>query len=621
MPGYVAIGGLSVSAQTLGQLLASKTQITVPMYQRPYSWTRTHIDTLIDDMEAEINKPNKNQRALFLGTVVFNVENADGHESVDLIDGQQRLVTLALIQNWWLRELSKFESTKGGAVQHMLREMLFNDDLDNPEDAPDSELREKLRLVPAQTDQANFQSLVRRGKAASSGRFRISTSFKVLEDKFNSMCLRRAKLEGVDPASDETRYQQIVVNVADAIKDLMERRMTFGVIEVREPLNPFAVFESLNSKGLELAASDLIKNFLLKQLPQSLRQDALTSWDAMVDTVPQDKIVDFLRAWYIANHGLVQRAHLYPAFRTLLQSRQSINRSLEAWNEAAWWFRSLADGKIHDSHPAFQGKSPQPVLQRALRRWEQLGFKQGVAVLLAFVANEQADSGSKEGQLRVARAMELLEAAYVRLFVTRNVRGSVFEAKLDQMCGIGRTQGTTSNDNLQTLLFAMCRDEGVGDELDWSTIGRSVNEARYLLYRMAEHQCGDALQLLGPDKWHVEHILPQTKPGGHPNELEKAEYEAVVSRIGNLTLLLGSDNTSLKNAAYDRKIVVFSAYDGRTTVDEDEDPATPEVTRPPLALNHEIPQHWPDQWNAETIKDRGRQLGQYASRVWRLAPE
>lgn len=586
------------------------------MYQRPYSWVRSNLETLVTDFEVELSKPKKGDRTLFLGTIVFNVEGQDDHETVDLIDGQQRLVTLSLVQNWWLKFLDDFQDNKAGAAQAALRELLFNEELDEDDDLPEGALRNVLRLVPSAGDRDAYESVIRRGKGPGPGRYRIATAYKILGEQFESMLLRRAKKEGIDPELDPEGYQKIVIGTATAIKDLLSQRITFGVIEVREPLNPFSVFESLNSKGLALAASDLVKNFMLKQLPEVLRGEALQSWDDMVETVPQDKIVDFLRAWYIANMGHIQRSELYPAFRRLLDSKATIKNSLEEWNYAAWWYLALAKGKTHDDHPDFGTYPPLPVLSQALRRWRQLSFKQGIPVILAYVSTDKLRRGNKEGQAELAQIMGLLESAYVRLFVTRNVRGSVFEAKLDQMCSIARSGESSTIERLQTLLYSMCKDEGIDGAMDWRNVSRSIGECRHLLYRIAEHQAGDSIQLLGPEKWHVDHILPQTKPGGHPNELEKSEYQSLVSKIGNLTLLLGKDNMSLKNADYERKVKTLSLYDGASQIDDDSDPTTPDVTRPYLPMNTMIVTQWPEEWTEETIGERGEMLGKYATEVW-----
>ncbi|WP_294032865.1 DUF262 domain-containing protein [uncultured Moraxella sp.] len=68
-----------------------KKGLSIPDYQRPYKWRVENVRQLLDDLNHHcINQPNSTYR---LGTLVIH-KNQDKY---DIVDGQQRLVTLALI--------------------------------------------------------------------------------------------------------------------------------------------------------------------------------------------------------------------------------------------------------------------------------------------------------------------------------------------------------------------------------------------------------------------------------------------------------------------------------------------------------------------------------------------
>ncbi len=68
-----------------------KKGLSIPNYQRPYKWRVENVRQLLDDLNHHcINQPNSTYR---LGTLVIH-KNQDKY---DIVDGQQRLVTLALI--------------------------------------------------------------------------------------------------------------------------------------------------------------------------------------------------------------------------------------------------------------------------------------------------------------------------------------------------------------------------------------------------------------------------------------------------------------------------------------------------------------------------------------------
>lgn len=77
---------LDVSEKTLAEFLSTpQEQLSVPLYQRPYSWTTEEIDQLWEDLTSQLSAEH------FMGSVVLNDE-----EKLEprIIDGQQRLATL-----------------------------------------------------------------------------------------------------------------------------------------------------------------------------------------------------------------------------------------------------------------------------------------------------------------------------------------------------------------------------------------------------------------------------------------------------------------------------------------------------------------------------------------------
>lgn len=73
--------------------------LNIPDYQRPYAWEKKHVKTLLKDISEQIDKNQnkqdiKNQKYL-LGSLILHTENTE--KKFNIVDGQQRLTTLALI--------------------------------------------------------------------------------------------------------------------------------------------------------------------------------------------------------------------------------------------------------------------------------------------------------------------------------------------------------------------------------------------------------------------------------------------------------------------------------------------------------------------------------------------
>ena len=71
------------------QLLAIP-NLRIPEYQRPYKWTEKNVNQLIDDIRDNLDKS-----AYRIGTLVIHNNKEEG--KLDIVDGQQRTITLFLL--------------------------------------------------------------------------------------------------------------------------------------------------------------------------------------------------------------------------------------------------------------------------------------------------------------------------------------------------------------------------------------------------------------------------------------------------------------------------------------------------------------------------------------------
>lgn len=72
---------------TLRELM--KKALTIPVYQRSYTWNSSHVTDLLKDIVYR-------ERSYMLGTIILHKEN---DRRFDIVDGQQRLVTLTVLLN------------------------------------------------------------------------------------------------------------------------------------------------------------------------------------------------------------------------------------------------------------------------------------------------------------------------------------------------------------------------------------------------------------------------------------------------------------------------------------------------------------------------------------------
>ena len=81
--------GANPKIQKVEELL-SRTNLAIPIYQRPYKWQGKHVNQLLSDILA-----HKDKSSYRLGTIVFHRE--EGQEKLSIVDGQQRIIRLFLV--------------------------------------------------------------------------------------------------------------------------------------------------------------------------------------------------------------------------------------------------------------------------------------------------------------------------------------------------------------------------------------------------------------------------------------------------------------------------------------------------------------------------------------------
>ena len=73
-------------------------QLNIPNYQRPYKWTRKNVSDLFGDIDTAISdsrRPDYTDFQYRIGSIILHNNNGQ----YDIVDGQQRLITLSLIRH------------------------------------------------------------------------------------------------------------------------------------------------------------------------------------------------------------------------------------------------------------------------------------------------------------------------------------------------------------------------------------------------------------------------------------------------------------------------------------------------------------------------------------------
>ncbi len=228
-----------------------KNQLVIPIYQRLYSWEKEQCKQLWDDI-IKIGGDDK-MDGHFIGSILYVLDGfVHSDNTLLIIDGQQRLTTITLLlialRNHWSDKRKEIED-----------DYLINSDKDGDK---------KFRLILSDSDKDTLLYLIDKDKRKpSEPSSKIMENFKLFEEWIRE---NTGKLETIFKG--------------------LEKLMIVYIALKKEKYDPQLIFESMNSKGMELAQTDLIRNYILMGLePEKQKIFYKKYWRAMEEEFKQNK--------------------------------------------------------------------------------------------------------------------------------------------------------------------------------------------------------------------------------------------------------------------------------------------------------------------------------------------
>ena len=232
---------------TLQGILNSPNRYIIPVFQRYYSWRRPEWAQLWENLMELREYEGEEKETHFMGALVF-VPEADemSMPTFLVIDGQQRLLTLSLL----------LCALRNVARSHEFVE-LAAEITDTYLVHPYRKMPAHFRLYPRQRDREEYLAIVKH-VAYKGDRGSITQALIYF--------LRR--VQSLEPADGFT--EQMLRDLFHLVATNLE----FVYITLDEE-NPYRIFKSLNSTGVNLSEADLIRNFMLMEVgSNTAEQDA-----------------------------------------------------------------------------------------------------------------------------------------------------------------------------------------------------------------------------------------------------------------------------------------------------------------------------------------------------------
>ena len=267
---------------------------TIPIFQRKYDWGRKQCEQLFDDIIMIGESSDENH---FLGSIVHLDDKHNIIPTYRVIDGQQRLTTLTLL----ISALAKFLNQNQIEGIEFTSKQLINYYLINVTEEGD--LKYKIKLNNPDN----------------------KTLHRVIEYTSTEQDTIISNPNDSKKIWDNYRYflNRINVNNAKTVYAGFEK-LSFIIISLDEHLdNPQLIFESLNSKGLSLSKSDLIRNYVLMGLnpneQDSIYEDYWFEMEQLFDRIDY-KFDRFIKDYLTTRENRIPiESELYNEFKRYAQ--------------------------------------------------------------------------------------------------------------------------------------------------------------------------------------------------------------------------------------------------------------------------------------------------------------
>jgi uncharacterized protein with ParB-like and HNH nuclease domain len=201
---------------TLAELFADGRDFKIPDYQRAYAWEDAEVKDLLEDIDRLALMREEDDGVSHVMGMITCHRSSDDRKPYRVVDGQQRLTTLAIMH----AELSRRVKSES---------FLFKEN-------------GNVRLIPQALDENFFYSILRGniGTYQTQGQRNYAAATKTIR-------------QWIDGNSRDP----------EALKILVERGLSFILFTLRDEADVARVFEAINNRGRKVTQLDLVKNHLI----------------------------------------------------------------------------------------------------------------------------------------------------------------------------------------------------------------------------------------------------------------------------------------------------------------------------------------------------------------------
>ena len=555
---------LDTSTVSLSDVIGNGKTYQVPPYQRDYSWKRDQWEDLWNDIENIVETNGVH----YMGSIVL--QNM-GDKKYHVIDGQQRFSTLTLIVLAVINQLNSLIKKEIEIEQNKERVNLLQKKFIGDKDPGSLTYSSKLKLN--ENNDSFFQSnlLV----------FRKPTNINTLQD--SDKLIWHAYNYFVEKVSNHFKTETKGENIANFLNKLVAEKLTFIQIVVEDELSAYTVFETLNSRGVGLTVTDLLKNYLFSVSSKVDLPHVKNKWKKVVDIVGLDNFPAFLRHYWISKNKLIRQEYLFRAIKESVTDSPAVISLLDALEDNAQLYIALSN--YSDSFWSGHRDIKKRVNELTL-------FKEKQAYPLLISAYNNFDTEEFAKILRFVSVVTFRYTIVGRLHT--NLKEDVYNKAAIK---ISNKDVTNTNEVAQLIKALYPSDTDFKNDFASKSLStkRGKKIVRYILFNI-ENNISQSDYDFEENPGTIEHILPENGNENYLDNFPTSIHESLVYRLGNYTLLEVDKNRECGSLPFNEKKEIYSTsqYVMAKQVDANE-------------------------WSPRSIDIRQERLANLASAIWRIS--
>ena len=552
----------------LSKIFSSDFEYHIPGYQRPYSWTKEETGLLFDDLYNFFQEEKSDN--YFLGSIVLIKEEQKRYAEV--IDGQQRLTTLSILfsamadafgDSECKSDCKAYLCEKGKALEGIeAKPRVFLRDADHPffyKYIQNVQLDALVALDPVTLD--------------TEAKKHIRENCALLREKLKDIFL-----------DDKQRLE---------FTQFLLTRCYLVVVSTPSQESAFRIFTVMNSRGLDLLPTDIIKSTVIGNLPKEKQQEYTEKWEGLEELTGRDgfnEVFTHTRTIFVKER---QKKTLREEFEEYILKTVSPKRLIDDY------LVPYTNAYVLLKNCEFTATHHADEVNGLLFWLNKTNNSDWMPPAIKFLAEHPNDS---EYVLWFIRKLERL-ASYL-LVTAQDVNHRVDRYKWLLVEMEGRPDSTLTSP-LRNIELTDWEKEHFRQTLDGEIYTMTAQRRNYIIQRLDSFM-SDGGASYNQKLFTIEHVLPQHPPvhGSWP-ELWPDEQERMywLNRIANLVPLTRQRNSAAQNYGFTTKKEKYFQSKGGTSSYV----LTTQVINEP-------------KWTPDVVKKRQETLNEVFAEKWELSP-